>query len=129
MALWRELVEDDPEPAGEPEVARAAPRRSDDPAPVLELVHEVPVQCVAPEPEPVAVVAGVAGEGIVLSDVAASASACAEAAAAPEAVLSKFRLFMRVDELGTGAAGEPEDAELVIAAAPQDSRIRLLSRF
>jgi len=127
VVLWRELVEDDPEQASEPEATRAAPRRSEEPAPVLDLVHEVPVRVVAPEPEPVAVVAG---EDIVLLDVAGSTAARAEATAAPEAVLSKFRLFMRAGGRGTGAVEKPEDAEVVIAAAaPQDSRIRLLSRF
>jgi hypothetical protein len=127
VALWRELVEDDPEPACEPEPARAAPRRSEPPAPVLDLVHEVPVRDLAPEPEPVAVVAG---EDIVLSDVAGSPLAHAEATAAPEAVLSKFRLVMRAGGIGTGAVHQPEDAAAVVAtAAVQDSRIRLLSRF
>jgi len=127
-ALWRELVEDVPEPLRGPEVSHSAHRRAEETAPVLDLVREVPVRDIRAEASQVAVGSG--GE-VVLSDISAPARSPIDGMTAPQAVLSKFRLVMGTIEPVRGAGDVSGDGEAAVVAlvAPQDLRIRLLSRF
>jgi hypothetical protein len=127
-ALWWELVEEAPERRCEPEASGSRRPRVEEMAPVLELVREVPVRGAAWEAERVAVGNG---EEVVLSDVGAPTEAATGVTTASGVALSKFRLELGTTDSGKGAdaASRDEAVAIAAAAAPQDSRIRLLSRF
>ena len=124
IARWRDLVEDIPEPA----VGHARPRAGET-APVLDLVCEVPVRGGEAGAEPIDVRNA---DEVVLADSTAPPEDAGDASAAPEPVLSKFRLVMGAIEPERGAdkiAARGEKGAAAAPVPPADSRIRLLSRF
>jgi hypothetical protein len=128
-ARWRELLAEVSERDAEPAPGELPKPPALETAPVLELVREVSVQENESGPELIDVRNG---DEVVLADITVPAESTVDAAAAPELVLSKFRLVMgaiepRQDEEETAAP----DGKGAIAApvTPLGSRIRLLSRF
>jgi hypothetical protein len=126
-ALWRDVVEEISLRTHEPEAAAPARPRAEETAPVLDLVREVPVRDGESGPERVDIGDG---EEVVLSDINVVAEAAVDAMVAPELVLSKFRLVIGAREPGGFSDDASRDGEGATGpVAPQDLRIRLLSRF
>jgi hypothetical protein len=117
-ALWVDLVEDAPERirASERVAVADAPEPSD-PRDGDAAVREVPIHDLGSDAEPIEVEQALAPLGPVET----------LSIAAPESLLSKFRLVLDGARPGPDAL-EPE-APTAIVEPPQKSRIRLLSRF
>jgi hypothetical protein len=128
-ARWRELIAGVSERGAEPAPGDLPRPPALETSPILDLVREVSVKGSESGAEAIDIRNG---DEVALADITLPADSAVDAAAAPELVLSKFRLVMgaiepRQDEDET-AAPNGEEA-IATPATPLGSRIRLLGRF